>query len=52
MDNTTLPNSETGTAGGNDTKDKVFVLSEAEVKQHFATDEAMTAKYQGEHFSW
>ena len=49
---TTEPNSETGIAGGNDTIDKVFVLSEAEVRKYFATDEAMIAQFGGENVSW
>lgn len=48
----TPPNSESGAAGGNDTTDKVFLLSEQEVKQYFTSDEAMAAQCQGEDCSW
>ena len=48
----TPPNSESGAAGGNDTLDRVFQLSEQEVKQYFTSDEAMVAQCQGEDCSW
>jgi hypothetical protein len=48
----TPANSEYQTPGGNDTVDKVFLLSEAEVNQYFANDEAMVAKYNGDTVAW
>ncbi|MDR2501845.1 MAG: DUF6273 domain-containing protein [Oscillospiraceae bacterium] len=45
-------NPENGISGGNATKDKVFILSEAEVRQYFSSDEARTAKYDGTGAAW
>jgi hypothetical protein len=38
-------NAESGTEGGNDTKDKVFLLSLAEAEQYFVSDAARVASY-------
>jgi hypothetical protein len=44
----TPANSEYGTSGGNDTKDRVFLLSEPEAKQYFPTDESRKCDYPGD----
>ena len=45
-------NSEFGTSGGNDTEDKIFLLSIDEVKQYFSSDDERIAKYNGEDVWW
>ena len=45
-------NNEYGTPGGNDTKDKVFLLSIDEVKKFFSTDSERIAFYRGEAERW
>ena len=45
-------NNEYGTPGGNDTKDKVFLLSIDEVKKYFSTDSERIAFYRGEAERW
>ena len=43
---------EYDTSGGNDTKDKVFLLSLDEVEQYFSSDDERVAKYSGEVNWW
>ena len=45
-------NSETETSGGNDTEDKVFLLSIEEVKHYFSSDYKRVAKYHGKTDWW
>jgi hypothetical protein len=45
-------NPERDTSGGNATKDKVFILSEAEVNLYFPSDEARMAQYNGVGAMW
>ena len=45
-------NAEYDTPGGNDTKDKVFLLSIDEVNQYFTSDDARIAYYNGVHDWW
>lgn len=48
----TEDNPEYGTAGGNDTADKVFLLSLVGVRDYFDSDEARAAKFDGEIYWW
>ena len=45
-------NSETGTLGGNDTEDKVFLLSIDEANQYFTSDDERVAEYDGNAHMW
>jgi hypothetical protein len=45
-------NSEYGTPGGNDTRDKVFLLSLSEARKYFGSDRERIARYNGEAFRW
>lgn len=43
-----LDNSEYGTEGGNDTKDKIFLLSLEEVEEYFTDEDSRVAEYFGD----
>ena len=45
-------NSEYGTAGGNDTEDKIFLLSIDEANKYFKSDDERIANYDGEATWW
>ncbi len=45
-------NSESGTKGGNDTVDKVFILSASEMVKYFIDDADMASTFNGENFSY
>jgi hypothetical protein len=44
--------SEYGTPGGNDTQDKVFLLSIDEIERYFSSNSERIAKYQGADYWW
>jgi hypothetical protein len=45
-------NPKSGTLGGNDTQDKVFILSIDEAKRHFSGDAAREAKHERQSWWW